>query len=116
MERIGDMNPRPPGGSIWQPLVWGGGLGFGFTSLGHGDDRVGVLVDDGDRGVWDLSQQVHQVTHAVVGHVPVPGETPGERGTRLVRSQFIFTFFTQRRLHPVLNVDWMSVNAPRQHP
>lgn len=47
-----------------------------FTSFGNRDECVTVLLCDRDGRVWNLGQQVHQITHPILHHLPVPGETP----------------------------------------
>lgn len=47
-----------------------------FTSFGNRDECVTVLLSDCDGRVWNLGQQVHQITHPIIHHLPVPGETP----------------------------------------
>lgn len=47
-----------------------------WTSLWYRDDRVLLLMHDGDCGVGDLCEQVHQFAHTVVHHTPVSRETP----------------------------------------
>lgn len=49
---------------------------FKLTSFGNRDDCVRGLVCYGNGGVRDLSQQVHQVTYAIVDNPPVSGEAP----------------------------------------
>lgn len=51
-----------------------------LTSLGNTDDCVRGLLCYGDGFVRDFSQQIHQITEAVVNHPPIPGEAPGKEG------------------------------------
>lgn len=53
-----------------------------ITSLGYRDERVRLLLRDCDRSVWNLGQQIHQIAHSVIHHLPVSGKTP-EMDTRI---------------------------------
>ena len=49
---------------------------FKPTSFGNRDDRFCGLLCYCDGGFWDLSQQVHQVTDAIVDNAPVSRKAP----------------------------------------